>query len=82
MTHRTGIEPVSLNVKFKIAKIAVRHFQRSGVPETKCGEHSLGESSSRTKDFSLLGEQSSRTGTRTRVSWVKAKYPNRLDYTG
>ena len=52
MTHRTGIEPVSLNVKFKIAKVAVRHFQ------------------------------SSRTGTRTRVSWVKAKYPNRLDYTG
>ena len=65
MTHRTGIEPVSLNVKFKIAKVAVRHLQ-----------------SSRNEDFSLLGEQSSRTGTRTRVSWVKAKYPNRLDYTG
>ena len=27
-------------------------------------------------------ERISQTGTRTRVAWVKATYPNRLDYLG
>ena len=31
---------------------------------------------------SVTKKQNSQTGTRTRVAWVKATYPNRLDYLG
>lgn len=36
----------------------------------------------KTKKFILIFIKNSATGTRTRVSWVKAKYHNHLDYCG
>jgi hypothetical protein len=32
--------------------------------------------------FQKKGQKGSPTGIRTRVSWVKARYPNQLDYGG
>jgi hypothetical protein len=29
-----------------------------------------------------MGNNNSATGTRTRVAWVRAEYPNQLDYSG
>ena len=34
------------------------------------------------KLFIVYKETNSHTGTRTRVAWVKTKYPNHLDYMG
>ena len=46
------------------------------------GVHGVNTRGDRGGERRVAGKSDSHTGTRTRVAWVKATYPNHLDYMG
>jgi hypothetical protein len=56
-----------------------RHMEQCG---TTCILQTLAQRAMHKRRSSKKSKRCSHTGTRTRVCWVRASYPNRLDYMG